>query len=174
MLVTGCHAFRRKRMYSGVTLTRKMRAVSQQPHEEKATAHRGLVEVSELPARLELSTQFCCLDDKDTDLAADVKGGSTWKTHSQTWFSQADLTWCVDRSLVLASNHPVQGCTFSNIQHLNTGKSEGVLLLCCFCHTSRKLLTRVTVLWNDSNTSRVKGGNFGGSGSVTRSTLFCG
>lgn len=89
-------------MYSGVTLTRKMRAVSQQPHEEEATAHRGLVEVSELPARLELSTQFCCLDDKDTDLAADVKGGRTWKTHSQTWFSQADLTVWTDLWSLLA------------------------------------------------------------------------
>lgn len=76
-------------MYSGVTLTRKMRAVSQQPREEEATAHRCLVEVSELPAM-----QFCWLADKDTQLAADVKGGSTWKTPSQTWFSQTSGQVC--------------------------------------------------------------------------------
>lgn len=69
-------------------LPEKMRAVSQQTREEEATAHRCLLEVSELPAVLELSTQCCCLADKDTQLAADVKGGSTWKTPSQTWFSQ--------------------------------------------------------------------------------------
>lgn len=184
-LLTGCHAFRRERTHSDVTVTRKMRAVSQQPREEEATAYRCLVEVPELPAMLELSTQFCCLADKDTQLAADVNGGSTWKTHSQTWFSQTSgqiwhgstAEWKfdnVDGALVPVSNHPVQGCTLSKTQHLNTGKSEWVLLL-FFCHTTRKLLTNIAVIpWIDSNTSKVKGGNFGGNGSVTRSTMFCG
>lgn len=148
MLPTGCHSFRRKRTYSGVTLTRKMRAVSQQPREEEATAHRCLVEVAELPAVLELSTQFCCLADKNTQLTADVKGGSTWKTHSRTWFSQTSgqiwrgstAEWKfdnVDISLVPVSNHPVQGCALSNIQHLNTGKPERVLILFFLPHEQK-------------------------------------
>lgn len=123
--------------HSGVTGTRKMRAVPQQPHEEEAPAHRCLVALSELPALQELSTQFCCLADTDTQLAADVKGGSTWKTHSQTWFWQTSgqiwhgstAEWkfdSVDSSLVPVSNHTVQECTLSNIQYLNIGKSERI------------------------------------------------